>query len=76
MSHKRIKLNQYIETFFPLTGQSLLIELCVCVCVCVGVWVCTKAVLLLAAWLTVDHQVRHLHGNLCLLLHFLLLSDL
>lgn len=36
----------------------------------------TKAVLLLAAGLTVDDQVRHLHGNLCLLLYFLLLSDL
>lgn len=36
----------------------------------------TKAVLLFAAGLTINHQVRHLHSNLCLLLHFLLLSDL
>lgn len=36
----------------------------------------TEAVLLLAAWLTVDHQVRHLHSNLGLFLNFLLLPDL
>lgn len=36
----------------------------------------TEAVLLFAAWLTVDHQVRHLHSNLGLFLNFLLLPDL
>lgn len=36
----------------------------------------TKTVFLLAPGLTVDHQVRHLHGNLCLLLHFHLLLHL
>lgn len=36
----------------------------------------TEAVLLFAAWLTVDHQVRHLNSNLSLFLDFFLLSDL
>lgn len=36
----------------------------------------TEAVLLFAARLTVDHQVRHLHSNLGLFLNFLLLPDL
>lgn len=43
---------------------------------CESLHVFTEAVLLFAAWLTVDHQVRHLHSNLCLFLNFLLLPDL
>lgn len=43
---------------------------------CESLHVFTEAVLLFAAWLTVDHQVRHLHSNLGLFLNFLLLSDL
>lgn len=38
--------------------------------------VSTKAVLLFASRLAVDHQVRHLHSNLGLFLNFLLLPDL
>lgn len=43
---------------------------------CESLHVFTEAVLLFAARLTVDHQVRHLHSNLGLFLNFLLLSDL